>query len=126
MNKIYAKVVTLFLIIGGAFGVGILIAKHQNRPDHVVHAVPPGNKVAPKEFLEDYDAFNKEKDAILKIQKEYNLQYRYDAMKAWSNRLSSEVPQGYSFDEVTRSFALLPPPPPQPVHDAPAVPQVRK
>lgn len=114
MKKL-ALVVVLALI---AFGGGIGVAAYRNRAQaHPYIPLPAGNKAATKEFLNDYDSFVKEKDDVLKIQRQYNLQYRYDALKQWGQRLAAEVPQGYTFDEVSRSFE------PTPVSTAPA-PQV--
>lgn len=117
--------VAAVLVFGISIGSAVIgVVRYQNRmASPVVHSVPPQNKTAPPEFLSDYDNFSKEKDAVLKVQKDNNLQYRYDALKSWGDRLGREVPQGYQFDELTRSFAPIPQ---QPTPATAQPPEVKK
>jgi hypothetical protein len=98
-----------------------IIGCNQTPPLKAVKVAPAENKIAPKEFVEQWQEFKALRDEVAAIQKKENLTAKVDQLNGMATRLQGQVPQGYTWDEETLSFKpqipALPPPTP-----APAVP----
>lgn len=107
---------------------------HFTAPKPPVHAAiatpPPGARPADPAFLADFDQFvalsadvAKRQDALRKTSAWITFQQEQDEARGIVTRLNAAVPQGFSFDEKSRSMVpamsvpttrTLPPAPPQP------------
>jgi len=100
-------------------GSGYTLATYRTARSSTVQAlpaVPPGNKIPPRQFLDDYREFVALRDQIREVTKNDHIQEMTDRLNSMVSRLQGQIPPGYSWDEQSESFKPQLPPaaPPAP------------
>jgi hypothetical protein len=81
-----------------------IIGCNQTPPLKAVKVAPAENRIAPKEFVEQWQEFKALRDEVAAIQKKENLTAKVDQLNGMATRLQGQVPQGYTWEEETLSF----------------------
>jgi len=84
--------------------VVLIVGCNQTPPLKAAKIAPAENKIAPKEFVEQWQEFKALRDEVAAIQKKENLTAKVDQLNGMATRLQGQVPQGYTWDEETLSF----------------------
>ena len=115
----------LLVIIAGVF-LPPLLKMHAAVP--IVPAAPAGSQAPSAQFLTDYDQFLALSADVAKLQNKMaqsgtykTMQDEQDRANGMAQRLTGQVPQGYTFDAKYRAFLLRASPPPNPAAPAPPV-----
>lgn len=104
-----AAIVLLALVSGGVYGV------YTNRASTKSSScfAGPGEICPPDEFINDYNevmSIQKEVRQMAQSNEMKRLRAKSDQFKGMAQRLGTEIPDGYSFDDKTRKFVIAPKP----------------
>jgi len=116
----------LICVCGTMLGLGGMWYAATRPKPQAVPVVPAGNKVPDRYWLQDYQTLMDLQDEINRIQIRDGLAIKNDQFRGLASRLNAQIPNGYEFDEATRSFRpkqLTPmPAPPPPAAQTPSPP----
>src|SRR6266852_800492 len=121
--KLNLVVIVIAVLVAGSGVVYEVRQRAGVAPAAAICTPGPGEQCASEQFLKDYD---KMVGIRVRVQKDsqtpaiVEVQDRQDQLTGIIDRLSRQVPQGYSFDDRKRRFIALPAPPPVISSPAPA------